>query len=202
MSRGVQAWGLRARVPWVEPGELTYICPHARGLMGKGSPRVCIPLLCRAPHSLARRSDLTENSQGCSLCSHWALTPRWGFQNSGSVSSCILGDRAPLRCSLGPLCLVCSPVAMGQVEGLEFCLESTAGAQVASLGEYHLWGLLPTPRPASPGALLTAQRCSLCVPGGHPSGAKCPWRLCPPWSWDCRPGLDSQASAGTRRGFI
>lgn len=49
MSRGVQAWGLRARVPWVEPGELTYIYPHARGLMGKGSPRVCIPLLCRAP---------------------------------------------------------------------------------------------------------------------------------------------------------
>ena len=154
------------------------------------------------PHSLAGRSDLTENSQGCSLCGHWALTPCCGFQNSGSVSSCILGDRAPLRCSLGALCLVCSPMAMGRAGGLNFCLESTAGAQVASLGEYHLWGLLPTPRPTSPGALLTAQRCSLCVPGGHPSRAKRPWRLCPPWSWDCRPGLDSQASAGTRRGFI
>lgn len=48
----------------------------------------------------------------------------------------------------GPLCLVCSPMAMGAGR-LDFCLESTAGAQVASL-----WGIAPVgSTPASPGPL-------------------------------------------------
>lgn len=133
---------------------MTCICPHSRGLLGKGSPRVCVPLLCRAQHSLAGRPNLAENSQGCSLCGHWVLTPRWGFQNGGSVSGRILSAHALPRCSLGSLCLLCSLTAMGREGGLDFCLESTAGAQVASLWRISPVGSTPHPPPRLTGSPL------------------------------------------------
>ena len=188
----------------VEPGELACISPHSRGLLGKGSPRVCVPLLCRAPHSLAGRPGLAEDSQGCSLCGHWALTPRWGFQNGGSVSGRTLSGHALLRSCLGPLCLLCSLTAMGREGGLDFCLESTAGAQVASL-----WGRSPVVSTPHPPPHLTGSplltRTEMLPP--------CPWESpvqghAPPEALSTLvlglspPGLDSQASAGTRQGFI
>lgn len=95
------------------------------------------------------------------------------------------------------------PWRRGGWGGLDFCLESIAGAHVASLWGISPVGSTPQPPPRLTGCpLLTTQRCSLSVPWGHPSRAKCAQRLCPPWSWGCRPGLDSQASAGTRQGFI
>lgn len=99
----------------------------------------------------------------------------------------------------GPPLPVCSLTAMGRGGGLDFCLEPTAGARVASL-----WGTSPvgsTPRPPAPPPRVPA-------PDPHrdaPSvslGVTRPGPRAPRGSGHPGPGLDSQASAGTRRGFI